>query len=139
MDLDYVFTAIHIVTRLRLRNADPVPNPEGRMFYPDTIEVNWVWQPRLDGWGWTHADVTGPYDDEHLRAIPFNEPFAAQQGAYLPRDLEPLVEVTRPAWTPPAECSECGTPMNVAQQRNHQSGEVVLLCQDCHHEAVSGT
>ncbi|MFG6197842.1 hypothetical protein [Nonomuraea sp. JJY05] len=137
MSMAYEFDAVTTVARLRLRNAPDVQNEEGRRFHPDRIEVHWVWRPRRGGWAWAYADVTGPYEGETLRAVPFDA--FAGPGMELPRQLDGLVDVTRPAWTPPSECSECGTPVNVAEQHNQLTGKNVPLCPACHHEAVSGT
>lgn len=147
--MEYELDTVRTLTRLRLRDTAEVNAGNGRTFIPNTVVFNWVWR-RRQGWTWTSADVSGLLvaDEDHphvpglhqrvsYRAVPADAPPGDDDE--LPEELAPLVDVSRPDWTPPAECSECGTPVNVAQQYNQQSGEVVPLCPACHHEAVSGT
>lgn len=49
-----------------------------------------------------------------------------------------LAEIEREAMRDSARCVECGTTEGVAQQRDHQTNELVWLCARCHAYATGG-
>ncbi|MGW2223660.1 hypothetical protein ACWCSD_52455 [Nonomuraea sp. NPDC001684] len=144
--MEYEFDASRTLTRFRLRDTTEVTTEDGRRIAPDTAVITWVWRPDK-GWTWASASVGGLLlaDENHphvpgLQQVRTYYAFPlAENGGVLPKELEPLVQLGRPDWTPPAACTECGTPVSVAPQYDQRTGETVPLCAACHHEAVSGT